>query len=713
MKMSIKIYADHGSYSSVREAAFAEKSIDWWDKNNPLCDICTESFAAYKLYDYLTKAGIENISLADGPEDIGKAGCSIVITGKMTKESLPTGLGLDQNKEIQKLTSKDGYVIQAWPDSKTILLYGNSRIAVLYAMYHYLKLQGFAFISPDAQGFIIPNLVGMVPLKETIVEQPDYKTRGFLSSYSDDSNEQFLEWTVANRLDYMSLHVNNNHFVKKLGIKLTGGGHQGMYEYLPPDQPDPNFIPAKGEAPKTYFETHPEWFALRNGKREQGVSKGNQEKGYYTGNNFCMSNEDAVNEFCKNYLNSIISGSLQYTDFINIWPLDNGKWCECEECAKMGNYTRQILVVAYKLSKAIKEATKKGLLKRDILLIVPAYHETLPGPDQPLPDDFDYDMITVNLFTIERCYVHDLFDEKCTEANIELADRIKEWTVKEDRYYRGDLVIGEYFNVSSFASIPVVLADRIAKDMPDYFKWGAKHFNFMHMISDSWGVKIINNNLYAALMWDTNLDSFAFIGEMLNAFYKEKAKDVKQILKQVEKALENCKYIFHYQFVDGKINAFKRNVTKEQPFVSKHVQYDTILDDPNAGIDFLSGYELLKKSYADTYELFETINDDVLKERVKQLKTHLEYGVDMYTIYHMILQYAQASAKEDKVSCKRIARELKALNEGCTSYKWALAGYKFTLMYFDSLAAASWQKQFYEKIIENEDLTGAKAELTL
>ena len=368
MKMSIKIYADHGSYSSVREAAFAEKSIDWWDKNNPLCDICTESFAAYKLYDYLTKAGIENISLADGPEDIGKAGCSIVITGNMTKESLPTGLGLDQNKEIQKLTSKDGYVIQAWPDSKTILLYGNSRIAVLYAMYHYLKLQGFAFISPDAQGFIIPNLVGMVPLKETIVEQPDYKTRGFLSSYSDDSNEQFLEWTVANRLDYMSLHVNNNHFVKKLGIKLTGGGHQGMYEYLPPDQPDPNFIPAKGEAPKTYFETHPEWFALRNGKREQGVSKGNQEKGYYTGNNFCMSNEDAVNEFCKNYLNSIISGSLQYTDFINIWPLDNGKWCECEECAKMGNYTRQILVVAYKLSKAIKEATKKGLLKRDEVL---------------------------------------------------------------------------------------------------------------------------------------------------------------------------------------------------------------------------------------------------------------------------------------------------------------------------------------------------------
>jgi hypothetical protein len=709
----INVYAYHGSFSTIREAAFAEANIDWLDSGNPLCDICTESFAAYKLYDYLKKAELDYVSLIDNLSDAEANDLTFVIAGKNSSREIFSYLGL---KDLPNpLSSKDGYIIRELPGlEKRILLYGNSRIAVLYAMYHYLKTQGFAFISPDEYGFVIPKLEKLTPLNDTVVEEPDYKTRGFLSGYSDDTNEQFLEWMIANRLDNMSLHeVKNVPFVKKLGIKISGGGHKAMYEYLPADQPDPNYIPAPGEPPKTYFETHPEWFALRNGKREAGVNKDAAAKGYYTGNNFCMSNKDAVKEFCKNFLNSIIGGSLKDADFINVWPLDNGKWCECEECAKLGNYTRQILLVAYELMKAIKDAQKKGHLKRDILLIVPAYHETLPGPDKPLPEDFDYDMITVNLFTIERCYVHDLFDERCTEANTILADRIREWTMKEDWYYKGDLVIGEYFNVSSFASIPVVLADRIAKDMPDYYKWGARHFNFMHMISDSWGAKIINNNLYAALLWDIDLDVEAFIDQMLNVFYEQKAADVKSILKKVEKALENCKYIFHYQFVDGVINALKRNITKDKPFVSKHVQFDKILDDPNAGIDFESGYAMLKEAYAESVMLYEGEKEGAVKERLWQLKTHLEYGTDLYTIYRLILLYSQAHNKGENESCKKIAKEMKDLNEQCTAIHWALKGYKSERMFFDSLAAASWQIQLYERIIEQEALTGAKAELTL
>ena len=165
-----------------------------------------------------------------------------------------------------------------------------------------------------------------------------------------------------------------------------------------------------------------------------------------------MSNKDAVKEFCKNFLNSIIGGSLKDADFINVWPLDNGKWCECEECAKLGNYTRQILLVAYELMKAIKDAQKKGHLKRDILLIVPAYHETLPGPDKPLPEDFDYDMINV-IITIERRYVHDCL-MKDTGSQYNLSGSNQGMDDERGSVLQRGFGIGEYFNVSSFASIP-------------------------------------------------------------------------------------------------------------------------------------------------------------------------------------------------------------------------------------------------------------------
>ncbi|WP_144395759.1 hypothetical protein, partial [Pseudomonas sp. Kh7] len=61
----------------------------------------------------------------------------------------------------------------------------------------------------------------------------------------------------------------------------------------------------------------------------------------------------------------------------------------------------------------------------------------------------------------------------------------------------------------------------------------------------------------------------------------------------------------------------------EKPFVSKHVQYDEILDDPNAGIDFLSGFALLKEAKSETDRLTEKENEPILKDRLRQLQQHL------------------------------------------------------------------------------------------
>ena len=135
---------------------------------------------------------------------------------------------------------------------------------------------------------------------------------------------------------------------------------------------------------------------------------------YHHGDNYCTTNSYATEELCKNIIESLISGKLQYVDYINLWLLDNGKWCTCESCEEAGNYAYKLLMIVYNLRKKIVEAMKEQRLKRNVKVAFPAYHETLPAPNKPLPEDFDYENCYV-IYLIERCYVHNFNDESCTE----------------------------------------------------------------------------------------------------------------------------------------------------------------------------------------------------------------------------------------------------------------------------------------------------------
>src|SRR5439155_9869248 len=94
----------------------------------------------------------------------------------------------------------------------------------------------------------------------------------------------------------------------KLGIALVAGGHGLTFLYLDPQAPYPYAHPLihagaglppdpyavspefQGDADRdgqlSYFEAHPEWYALRGGKRSSDIV-GDR------GDNFCTSNEDA------------------------------------------------------------------------------------------------------------------------------------------------------------------------------------------------------------------------------------------------------------------------------------------------------------------------------------------------------------------------------------------------------------------------------------
>jgi len=51
--------------------------------------------------------------------------------------------------------------------------------------------------------------------------------------------------------------------------------------------------------------------------------------------------------------------------------------------------------ILYVVQKEIQAAQQTGRLNRKVLLSTLAYWETIPPPERPLPEDFDYDNFSV------------------------------------------------------------------------------------------------------------------------------------------------------------------------------------------------------------------------------------------------------------------------------------------------------------------------------
>ena len=258
------------------------------------------------------------------------------------------------------------------------------------------------------------------------------------------------------------------------------------------DKPEDPYAPGddyigdtNGDDKLTYFEAHPEWYGLRGGKRSDS---NNSE----FGDNYCTSNADATREFAKNIIQSLIDGRYRYVDIFGFWMMDNNKWCECENCKKIGNYTDRLFSVIHAVNKEIRKAIREVRLKRNVQLSSLAYLGTIYPPTHPLPDGFDYDNFSMTFFPIERCYNHTLADPSCTEYNRRLAENYLAWTTGQGRYYTGTMFIGEYYNISYLKSMPMLYTRMMAADIPWYYQTGTRHFHYMHTPTSLWGTWTLN-----------------------------------------------------------------------------------------------------------------------------------------------------------------------------------------------------------------------------
>ncbi len=260
-------------------------------------------FAARELQGYLKKVTGRELSIA---EDNRRIEGTMIWVGRSRYTTDVDTPGLRRGGFVIKTT--DG----------NLALIGNDDEGTQFAVYEFLESLGVRWYWPGELGEVVPKTTAMTVGPLDIVENPDFAWRdrgpggalwGATSGPTEmHARERLLGITEAHQAEVRLWEKRN----KWGGMKIYGGHSLG--EIFPPGK---------------FAQTHPEYYALVNGKR--AVPGGDYD--YKHGGQVCTTNPGVVLVAVK-WTRDFLTQHPDY-DGVHLTVNDGGGFCECESCREL------------------------------------------------------------------------------------------------------------------------------------------------------------------------------------------------------------------------------------------------------------------------------------------------------------------------------------------------------------------------------------------
>ncbi len=620
----ITIVASTGPFDSIEQAADAEARVNWWNANFRDDDACTESYAATELRRFLPAClGVppEKVRLATTLPATGDA----IVLGSRTSNPLIAA------RVHGAVPPPDGFQVELEHRGgrRVVVIEGGDRAGTLHGAYELLEQLGVRFYGLGDTGTVVPARPASWPRRLSLRDQPAFTTRGFWA-WEPRGNRDFLLWMGRNRMNLWT--AADTLFVplmKKLGLRLTGGGHTIQAEFLDPAR---------------YFRAHPEWFGLHDGRRSPEVHG-------ESGDNFCTSNAEARRELSSNLVRALATGSLRHVDDLQLWMLDQGRWCECQACRAQGSPTDRWLDVATEVAKAIGAARRDGHLGRRVTVDAPAYLETLAPPSRPHAASVSD--LRVTFYPYFRCYAHGLRDPSCTEINHRIAAAQQGWGTVDPKSPRLSSVC-EYYNVATFKSFPFVAPQVMAADIAAYRQAGVSHFMYMHAPTSRWGTWTLNHALVARLLWDPWADVDSLVADFCRREYPAAGGRMRAFYRHLETATGNLVALQHCAGVHGSSGAGGRLAQEHLAlFPLRHLQERSTPEGPNHAASLDEIDQAVRAARLDIDAALAGGHDPVERARVHDVERRFFYGEAVLSFYSALIRTAAADRARDGNSARR------------------------------------------------------------
>lgn len=441
-----------------------------------------EEYAAAEL-----QAGLEQVCGARLPilADDGPPSDREIILGDSAH--LPPGVAA----ELARL-GDEGYVLRT--GGGNLIIAGGRRRGTLYGVYGLLEDHlGCRWFTPEVSRYPKHARLEIGPLDERVTPALEYREVFYHDARDGD-------WAARNRLNSSMAGLEQRH-----GGKVTY--HPFVHSYytlFPPDQ---------------YFEKHPEWYSLVDGKRTV--------IGRHRRAQLCLTNEEmtrAAIEIVRGWLAEHPEATI-----VSISQNDGpGGWCECPDCAALearegGAHSAPIIHFANRIAGAI--AADHPHVAIDTLAY--GYSMAAPARLRPLPN------VIVRICT-GACGCHPIASEKCA-SNSGLRATINDWFRLTNRIYIWDYIVNfrQYF-------LPFPNLGTLGANLRFFVEHGVRGV-FEQGSGDVPGSDLaaLKAWLVAKLLWDPYADQGRLVKEFTDSYYGPAAAPIRAYLAALQAEVDS------------------------------------------------------------------------------------------------------------------------------------------------------------------------------
>ncbi|MEN7546702.1 DUF4838 domain-containing protein [Rapidithrix thailandica] len=364
-----------------------------------------------------------------------------------------------------------------------VWIQGGSPQSTLYAVYTFLEeYTGCRFYTPEAE--LVPNQP-VLTLKKGLDYRyiPEITTR-----------------TVHSRLYYQDHSFADKRKVtyEAFPFYVPGAGVHTFHRFMPS---------------AVFYKDHPEYYALRNGKRIP--------------TQLCLSNED-VFQIVKDSVAAYL-GRHPDAQVISVSQDDNQQYCQCEHCQAVdlreGSPSGSMIEFVNKIAASFPNKMISTL----------AYQYTRKAPRQLKPRE----NVLITLCSIE-CDRSGPISEKCQDFTEDLiawgkiTDKVRIW----DYTTQFTNFLAPFPNLHTLQPNVQLFRDNQAK-------WVFEQHS--HHPSELFELR---SYLTAKLLWNPDLDQEALVNDFLNGYYEEAGPYVKKYIDQVHTSLKEHPDFFLFLYGD-------------------------------------------------------------------------------------------------------------------------------------------------------------------
>ena len=369
-----------------------------------------------------------------------------------------------------------------------VVLDGDPTRAPIYAVDLYLeKFCGVRWWTSDAATY--PKL-DAAPVADVNLEYaPQFKYRE--TYYLDGFDPLFKVRAKGNFSSLTRYMLTDMKFVPP----ELGGNHR-LYFFLGRHSAYHSFFEVL--PPKTYFERHPDWYSLVDGRRQP--------------KQLCLANDEMKAEYVKETLKRLREDSS--VDFIQVSQNDWYGFCQCERCKAMMDEDGGVPSGPYlRFANEVAEAVEKEFPK--VRIDTFAYQFTRKAPTKTRPRH----NVVVRLCDIECDFARPLSDPS-SPLNAKFARDIADWK----RVAGGNLFVWDYLaNFWSYI-LPHPNISQIAPNIRLFAENGVVGvFEQGDALCSAGSFAALRHYLSAHLLWDPNDDETRLMDEFLAGYYGKSA----------------------------------------------------------------------------------------------------------------------------------------------------------------------------------------------